>query len=194
MLSLSSCAQIQNAGAAAIVEGNEISIATIGDQHNEILTDLAGGAMPGTGKQINRSLISAYVVDQLVYLAASEIGVAVSDAKIKVSERNYISMFGGKKAFIKTAAENAIPRSAIWQNIRTSANFEAIGIALDPSGTADTQSTAAVSFLMKYAKHVDISVNPRFGQFIIERFTVGDMPFDGPTMDLQMLKIELMPN
>lgn len=195
MLSLSSCAQVQNAGAAAIVEGNEISVADIAKQYSEIIADLDGGLKPGTDKQINRSLISAYIVDQLVYLAASEIGVAVSDAKIQVTKKNYISMFGGKQEFIKTAAENGIARSGIWQNIRTSANFEAIGVALDPTGNSDTQSNAAVKFLVKYGKRVDISVNPRFGQFLVDRFSIVDLPVSGmPTIEWQVLKIELMPN
>jgi hypothetical protein len=193
VLSLTSCNLIDNAGAAAIVEGNEISVTTIGNQYNEIIADLDGSLKPGTDKSINKSLVSAFVVDQLVTLAATEIGVAATDAQIQAVKRNYISVFGGKKAFIKKAAENSIPRSGIWSNVRTTANFEAIGIALDPTGNADSQSSAAVNFLIKYGKRVEISVNPRFGIFVLQQFRLVDTPSDS-TQSLRQLKIELMPN
>ena len=193
MLGLSACSQIQNAGAAAIVEGKEISVTTIGEQYQEITADLKDGLRPGTDKSMHRNLVSAFVVDELLYLAATELGVAATDAEIQVTKRDYVSMFGGKKAFIKTAAENGIPRSAILANIRTTANFEAIGIALDPTGSPDSQSTAAVDFLLDYGKHVDISVNPRFGTFALDQFGVIDAPSDS-TISWKQLKIALMPN
>lgn len=190
VLSLSSCAQLENAGAAAIVEGNEISVDTVGKQFNEIISDLNGSLKPGTDKSIHRALVSAFIVDELVTLAATEIGVAVSDAEIQSTKRNYMSAFGGKKAFIQTAAENAIPRSAIWQNIRTSANFEAIGIALDPQGNPDSQSDAAVTFLLEYGEKVDITVNPRFGQFDLNQFSLVNATSDA-TIGWKQLKLAL---
>lgn len=193
MLTLSSCAQVQNAGAAAIVEGKEISVATIGQQYNEIMTDLAGGLKPGTDKSINKSLISAFVLDELVNLAATELGIAASQADIQATKRNYQSMFGGKKAFIKTAAENAIPRSAIDANIRTTINFENIGKALDPEGIPDSQSAAAVDFLLEYGKRVDIEVNPRFGTFVLNKFGVVDAQSDA-VITWKQLKTALMPS
>ena len=193
VLSLTSCTLIDSAGAAAIVEGKEISVTTIGNQFSEIIADLDGSLKPGSDKEIHKNLVSAYVVDELVTLAATEIGVAATDAQIQAVKRNYISMFGGKKAFIKTAAENSIPRSGIWSNVRTTANFEAIGIALDPTGNADSQSSAAVKFLIKYGKRVNISVNPRFGIFVLSQFRLVDTPSDS-TQNLRQLKIELMPN
>jgi len=192
LLSLSSCAQVQNAGAAAIVEGKEISVSTIAQQYSEIISDLRGGLKPGTDKSINKSLVSAFVLDELVTLAATELGVAATDADIQVKKRNFISMFGGKKAFIKTAAENAIPRSGIDSNIRTTVNFENIGIALDPAGNSDSQSAAAVDFLLKYGKRVDIEVNPRFGKFELSKFGLVDVPSDS-TITGKQLKILLMP-
>ena len=192
LLSLSSCAQVQNAGAAAIVEGKEISVSTIAQQYSEIISDLRGGLKPGTDKSINKSLVSAFVLDELVTLAATELGVAATDADIQVKKRNFISMFGGNKAFIKTAAENAIPRSGIDSNIRTTVNFENIGIALDPAGNSDSQSAAAVDFLLKYGKRVDIEVNPRFGKFELSKFGLVDVPSDS-TITGKQLKILLMP-
>lgn len=193
VLSLSSCAQLQNAGAAAIVEGKEISVETIGKQFNEIISDLNGSLKPGTDKSIHRALVSAFIVDELVTLAATELGVAATDAQIQGTKRNYMSTFGGKKAFIQTAAENAIPRSAIWQNIRTSSNFEAIGIALDPEGNADSQSNAAITFLLEYGKRVDITVNPRFGKFDLNRFGLVNAPSDA-TIEWKQLKVALKPS
>jgi hypothetical protein len=192
LISLTACAQVQNAGAAAIVEGKEISVTTIGEQYEEILVDLDGSLKPGTDQDIHKNLVSAFIVDELLNLAAIELGVAATDADIQVTRRNYASMFGGKKAFIKTAAENGIPRSAIRSNIRTTANFEAIGVSLDPNGTADSQSAAAVDFLLDYGKLVEITVNPRFGIFALNQFAVLDAPSDA-TITGKQLKIALMP-
>lgn len=193
LLGLSSCAQLENAGAAAVVEDKQISVETVGKQFNEIISDLNGSLKPGTDKSIHRALVSAFIVDELVTMAATELGVAATEAQIQSTKRNYMSMFGGKKAFIQTAAENAIPRSAILQNIRTSANFEAIGIALDPEGNEDSQSNAAITFLLEYGKRVDISVNPRFGKFDLDQFTLVNAPSDA-TIEWKKLKVALKPN
>ncbi|MEY2672732.1 MAG: hypothetical protein RLZZ508_609, partial [Actinomycetota bacterium] len=192
LLSLSACAQVQNAGAAAIVEGKEISVSTIGQQYTEVISNLDGGLKPGTDKEIHKSLVSAFVLDELVTLAATELGVAATDADIQVTRRNYQSMFGGKKAFIKTAAENAIPVSGIDSNIRTTINFENIGKSLDPEGNPDSQSAAAVDFLLEYGKLVDIEVNPRFGTFALEKFGLVNVQSDS-TITGKQLKLALMP-
>lgn len=189
-LGLSACAQVENAGAAAIVEGKEISVATVSQQYKEIITDLDGELKPGTDKSMTRAIVGAFVVNELVALAAKELGVEVTEATAQLMERNYISSFGGKKAFIKTAAGSGIARSAIRQNVYTSANFEAIGVALDPTGDSNTQSDAAIQFLLDYIKHVDIEVNPRFGQWNAQTFSLVNTTTDG-TISWKQLKLVL---
>ncbi|MEN9692863.1 MAG: hypothetical protein RLZZ330_507 [Actinomycetota bacterium] len=189
-LTLSSCAQVENAGAAAIVEGKEISISTVTQQYQEIITDLDGGLKPGTDKSMTRAIVGAYIVNELVALAARELGVEVSEATAQAMERNYISSFGGRKEFIKTAAGSGIARSAIRQNVYTSANFEAIGLALDPTGDTNTQSDAAISFLLDYLKHVEIEVNPRFGEWNAQTFALVNTASEA-TITWKQLKLVL---
>lgn len=189
-MTLSACSQVENAGAAAIVEGKEISISTVSQQYKEIMTDLDGGLKPGTDKSMTRAIVGAFIVNELVAHAAEELGVAVSEATAQLMERNYISSFGGKKAFLKTAAGSGIARSAIRQNVYTSANFEAIGVALDPTGDSNTQSDAAIQFLLDYIKHIDIEVNPRFGQWNAQTFSLVNTASDG-TISWKQLKFAL---
>lgn len=190
VLTLSACTQVENAGAAAIVEGKEISISTVTQQFQEIINDLDGGLKPGTDKDMTRAIVGAYVVNELVALAAREIGVEISEATAQTVERSYISSFGGKKEFIKTAAASGIARSAIRQNVYTSANFEAIGIALDPTGDSNTQSDAAILFLLDYIKNVDIEINPRFGEWDAQTFALVDTASEG-TITWKQLKLAL---
>jgi hypothetical protein len=161
--SIAACGLIDRAGAAAVVGENSMSTDQVIEQYNSLMAALGEQQVPGTPLEINRALLSSYIVESLVDGVVVKTGIEIDPAELKTVRSQLLVELGSEEALIAAAASGAVPPQNIDRTLLTTIKFNAIGRYLDPSGTPTTQSEASLAAVVEYAKTVGVELAPRFG-------------------------------
>ncbi|MEY3277549.1 MAG: hypothetical protein RLZZ426_35 [Actinomycetota bacterium] len=170
--SVAACGLIDRAGAAAVIGENSMSTDQVIAEYNSVMAALGDQAVPGTPIEINRALLSSYVVATLVDDIILKAGIEIDPAELKVVRAQLIADLGSEEALIAAAASGAVAPQNIDRTLLTTIKFNAIGRYLDPNGTETTQSDASLAAIVEYAKIVGVEVAPRFGTWSNESLSI----------------------
>ena len=171
---LTGCGMTQEAGAAAIIGDQRLTNQKLEARFLSVMDALGDQQAPGTAIDINRRLISSFIFSVTTTAVAQELGVEVTDADVETQYQSLLGQYGGKKALEAAAAAGATAPETIKMVLRTSANFKAIGLKLDPTGTTDTQGVKAVQALSAKALKLGLEIAPRYGNWDYTTFSLGD--------------------
>ena len=175
-LVLSGCSN-QDAGSAATFSDGRITEAELNSQVEEVL---AAKGQTGTTKdpvlvqQTLGRMITTRLIDQL----AEDSGITVTQGQIDEMIANYEAQLGGAESLrIAFLSENVAP-SQIEAFLRLQVQAQALGIELNPRGSAEEQGMAVYQAVSDYSQEVDTTVSPRFGSWDTQSLSLGPVPND----------------
>lgn len=181
---LTGCGDDTHPGAAAVVEGERISLAELQSRVGEVRD--AQRAMPQgeqlirrTGK-LGRHTLDRMIRHRVVEEALKEAGVSVSRREVQRQRAAYEQQTGGAQGFEDALVQQqgVAPSAAdelVWLNVAVAKVSEAWG--MDPTTPAGNK--AVNERFAKISGELDIVVNPRYGTWDAERsrLTAGGMPW-----------------
>lgn len=169
---LTGCGADIHPGSAAVVNGEAISQNTVDDlvlaacDYSKAVRLEQGGAEPSQSMASLRSALAGALIQfRITDLAASELGVSVSEAKI-----SEVTSGGTMPPGLDSESRELLD-GYFYDAARAQLQQAAVGAHLaDPEvTTADNVSpdnvTAATDYLNKYAARQDVSVDPSYGSW-----------------------------
>jgi hypothetical protein len=154
----------QQIGAAAVVDGQRLSVSTL-QQNTKSLeqADTAEALPPGEAQRVT---LSRFIVSGVIEAAAKSKGVSVTQGEIDAQRREIEQVFGGREQMIQQLAAQNVPPLYIDTFIHDVALSDALGRALvpgDDQAVGQERSAALNDLLLATAKDLDVKVNPRYG-------------------------------
>jgi hypothetical protein len=115
---------------------------------------------------------------ELVDRVAAQEGVVVTEGQIDEFLANYDSQLGGRDAVEQQLIQQNISPSMIRSIVKLQMQAQALGIKLDPRGSAEEQGTAVFNAVVKLSDELDTTVSPRYGTWDPTQLQVGPVPND----------------
>lgn len=175
---LTGCGVIDKAGMAASVNGVELSVNQLSGYVDQMYA--AGGefGLEIDPNEINRGVINAFIVENILNEMALKYGVSASDAEVSARIRALELEYGSREALLKGAAESLIAEGRLFESIRAGLNSSKLGAYFAPDENEEEQNELVFIELIEYAKTFDIQVSPRFGTWNSEFMVLADSVSD----------------
>jgi hypothetical protein len=129
---------------------------------------------PSLVQQTLGRMITMELVDQV----SEQEGVVVTEGQIDEFLANYESQLGGRDAVEQQLIQQNIAPPMIRSIVRLQMQAQALGIALDPRGSAEEQGQAVFDAVVAKSDELDTTVNPRYGTWDANQLQVGPIPND----------------
>jgi hypothetical protein len=175
-LVLSGCGST-SAGSAATVGDTRISEQQLTTQVTEVL-EAKGQPVTATDTNLVAQTLGRMITVELVDRLAEREGVEVTQGQIDEAIANYAGQLGGRdkveEAFV---TENIAPSQLEWI-IRLQLQAQALGIALDPTGSAEEQGQAVFDAASQLSADLETAVSPRYGTWDPAALALGPLPDD----------------
>lgn len=160
------------AGSAAVVGPQAISDQTLQEQVQAVLT--AQGRPANTvDADLSREILNRMVLSALVEQLAEREGVSVDQGTIDRTLLEFDAQVGGRDQLQALYLEQGVAPDQIEDIVRLNALAVALGPALDPAGTPETQSQALVKAVTDLSVELDTTVSPRFGAWQPMMLSIG---------------------
>jgi hypothetical protein len=177
VLVLTGCTTAQQAGSAATIGDTRISESQLGSQVQEVL--VAQGQSPtASNDALVSQTLSRLVTAELVDRLAASKGVVVTQGQIDEQLASYEAQAGDRKAVESQFVDSGVAPSQIESVVRLNLQAQALGILLDPKGSAEEQGQAVFDAVVALGKEVGTDVSPRYGTWDPESLQLGDTPND----------------
>ena len=171
---IAGCAVIDKAGMVASVNEVELSVNQLSGYVDQMYE--AGGefGLEIDPNEINRGVINAFIVENILNAMAQKYGVSASDAEVNARLRALELEYGSREALLKAAAESLIAEDRLIESIRAGLNSSKLGAYFAPDENEEEQNELVFIELIEYAKTFDIRVSPRFGTWNSEFMVLAD--------------------
>jgi hypothetical protein len=175
-LLISGCSAPQ-AGAAATIGDSRISEQQLTTQVQAVL---AAQRQPvdTPSQALTSKTLGRMITLDLVQRLAVQNGIVISQGDIDQELAAYDQQVGGRDGVIKAFAEQDVAPSQIESLVRMNLEAQALGVKLDPKGTADSQGKAVFSAINVLSDEIGVTSSPRFGAWDALALSVGPSPND----------------
>ncbi|UGQ14488.1 SurA N-terminal domain-containing protein [Yinghuangia sp. ASG 101] len=152
-------------GAAAVVNGDRVEISTL----NSLVEQAADarqsvGAEPVPGVEASQEELTSVLTDKVLDEAARRAGIVVTATEIADAKRDWAGTNPG--ATIETLlARQGVPASQVDHFVRRSVLIDKIIIANGQDPRTEAGQQKVVEVFRSTAESMDITVNPRYGQW-----------------------------
>lgn len=165
-------------GAAAVIGSDRISETAFSQQVQDVL---AAQQKPrdAADPAITAATMNMLVVESLVHQLADQAGIIVTPGQIESILIAQDAKLGGRanvEAYY--AQQYGIAPSQINDTVRFTIELDALGKALDPTGTADTQRQAVGQAVAVLSEVLGVTVSPRYGTWDSKNVQLGPVPND----------------
>ncbi|WP_328948877.1 SurA N-terminal domain-containing protein [Streptomyces sp. NBC_00184] len=165
---LAACGSQAHPGAAAIVGGDRITVASVQGQVEEVRqaqdTSKQAAQITNQSGQLGRAKLHGLILDRVLDKASADAGVTVTRAEIQQMRQQAAAQYKGE-AGLRAAVlqERWIAPDQIDAFLREQIQLTKLGQALgaDPTTPAGTKTLGDA--LTKASKALKVDVNPRFG-------------------------------
>ncbi len=171
----------QAAGSAALVGDSRITEQQLNDSVQEILT-VQQQPVDSTNAALTSQTLSRMITLELVDRLAAREGVVVSQGEIDAQLAAYDAQAGSRAAVETTFAEQGVAPSQIAAIVRLNLQAQALGLKLDPQGTAEEQGQAVFEAVGSLSTELDVAVSPRFGTWDAATLNLGPVADDVATV------------
>lgn len=180
------CSVVSQAGAAAVVGGERLTNDVLSARFAEVKDALGTLTVDGTDADINRQIISSFIMGQVIDRALSEAGVEVTAGDIAAQRQQLLTQLGSEQALEAAAAQSAIPASQIDATLKISLGYQALvkhfldPEQADPAAVQQDAERATLALVSRIAAEAGVEVSPRFGTWDSENL----MMLGGGTSDV----------
>lgn len=169
-----------HAGAAAVVGGKRITVSTLQAQVKNLRTAAAGSPQAAQNLDaqgsLDASVLNGLVIDRILDSTLAEEGITVSAGDVKQQRQAALQQqFGGNEKALESylLTNFHVAPKDIDQFIRRNAAFGAIIQHAGFQPGSDGGNAALEQAVIKTAKRIGVSVNPRYGSWNADRATIG---------------------
>ncbi|MEU9200068.1 SurA N-terminal domain-containing protein [Streptomyces sp. NPDC048332] len=165
---LAACGSQAHPGAAAVVGGDRITVATVQGQVEEVrrAQDASKQAAQVTNQsgQLGRAKLHGMILDRVLDKASADAGVTVTRAEIQQMRQQAAAQYQGE-AGLRAAVlqERWIAPDQIDAFLREQIQLTKLGQALGADPTTPAGTKVLGDALTKASKALKVDVNPRFG-------------------------------
>ncbi|NBE57017.1 SurA N-terminal domain-containing protein [Streptomyces boluensis] len=175
---LAACGNEAHPGAAAVVEGERITVAQLQSRVTEVraaqqsATEKSGQyaqAVEKTGG-LTRDTLQSMVLDRVLHRAATDAGVHVSRKEIQGLRGNLEKQAGGAKALeAGWLQQYNIPATRIDESLRTEIEAQKLYAKLGADPNTPQGQAKFWQTLSKASKSMNIDLNPRYGAWDVDK-------------------------
>ncbi len=166
-----------DAGSAAVVGDQRISERVLADSVAEVVT--AQDKAPGTvDPALTTAVLNRLIQQSLVEQLSQEAGIDVTAGAVENQLQAYDQQVGGRGEVEAIFLESGVAPSQVDDAVRMNLQVQALGEALVPGGTPESQQAALVQVLAGLSEALDTRVSPRFGTWDAQGIGVGALPDD----------------
>lgn len=168
---LAGCGQSQ-AGSAITYTGGRITENFVAEQASETAEALDIVVTP----RVTQVTIQRLATNTVVEAGAEELGVTVTGGDVDRLLEEAAAAAGGEEQLRQDLIDQGVPVSAIPTQARVAALATKMAEELAPGGDPMAQDEALGTFLVNVGEEIELTVNPRFGQWRAEELTVVPTP------------------
>ncbi len=176
VLALSACGT-SSAGDAATMGSTGIPDDALKEQVEEVLTAKGQPITTRDASLVQQTLgrmITIYLVDEL----SDREGVVVTDGQVDEQLANYDAQVGGREQVEQIFLEQNVAPSQLRSILQLQLQAQALGIKLDPRGSAEEQGQAVFSAASELSQELETTVSPRYGTWDPQTLSLGPVPSD----------------
>ena len=173
---LTGCAN-QEAGSAATLGDTRITEDALSTEVQELLAAM-GQPVTATDEVLPPKMLGRMITVVLVDELAARNDVVVTQGQIDEQLANYEGQAGDRAAVESLFVEQGVAPSQIESIVRLNLQAQALGIALDPSGSAEEQGQAVADAVIALSTELDTTVSPRYGTWDPATLSIGPLPND----------------
>lgn len=164
-----------HAGAAAVVDGDQISVSAVQHSVSGVRAALGDAATSLSGVNLAQYTVRRMVVDAVVANALADADLTVTPAEVRAVHGQYVQLYGSEQALRQNMLQqygvapqdiDSVYRSGVGQQKLA----RRAGIDLNSPNGPD-QVTALVS---RAARKQGVSVNPRYGSWDVDTLTLNE--------------------
>lgn len=175
-LLLAACAD-QTAGAAATYGDSRVSEQQLSSAVEEILV-AKGQPADSVDQSLTATTLGRMLTVELVDILAAREAVVISQGAIDEQLAAYDGQAGGRDAVVTTFVEQGVAPSQIEDVVRLNLQAQALGVKLDPSGSAEEQGQAVFDAVVALSDELAVTASPRYGTWDATALTLGPVPDD----------------
>ncbi len=175
-LLLTGCAA-QQAGSAATLGDSRISETALTTVVEEILV-AKGQPVTAQDETLVTQTLGRMITMELIDRLAVREGVEITQGKIDEVLANYAGQVGGEQAVVDLFIQENVAPSQLESIIRLQLQAQDLGIALNPSGSAEEQGRAVFEAAGALSEELQTTVSPRYGTWDPATLALGPTPDD----------------
>jgi hypothetical protein len=127
-----------------------------------------------TPADINRQIVSSFIMGEVVDAALAEAGVVVPDSAVAAQRQQLLARFGSEEALASAAAQSAIAPSQIDRALKLSLAYEYLvkhfteADAEDPDAAAQSAERKMYALITRMSNEAPVTLSPRYGTWDAE--------------------------
>lgn len=182
VLALAGCGTAQ-AGAAATVGDTRITDTALTTEVQAVLA-AKGQPLDTEDASLVSQILGRMITMELVDRLAVREGVEITQGQIDEVIANYTGQVGSIEQVEEIFLQENVAPSQIESLITLQAQAQELGIALNPSGSAEEQGTAVFEAASLLSVELDTAVSPRYGTWDAATLSLGSVPNDLSTLPI----------
>lgn len=151
-------------GAAAVVGDDRISESELTQQVERVLR-AQGRPVDTASEALVVTTLDRMITTSLVQQFAEREGITVTQGELDATLANFAEASGGKEAFEELLIQQDLAPEDIDSLFRVNILAQKLGVALDPTGSPESQSAAIFSAVADFSEEIGTQVSPRYGQW-----------------------------
>ncbi|MET7647394.1 SurA N-terminal domain-containing protein [Streptomyces sp. NPDC005426] len=176
---LTACGSQAHPGAAAVVGGDRITVATVQGQAADVRqaqdASEQSAQMTGQSGQLVRAKLHGLILDRVLDKASADAGVTVTRAEIQQMRQSAVAQYKGEDGLrAAVLQERWIAPDQIDAFLREQVQLTKLGQALGADPTTPAGTKILGDALTKASKALEVDVNPRFGAWNNQQIQLGE--------------------
>ncbi|MEU1466967.1 SurA N-terminal domain-containing protein [Streptomyces sp. NPDC005761] len=176
---LAACGSQAHPGAAAVVGGDRITVATVQGQVADVRqaqdTSKQSAQITNQSGQLVRAKLHGLILDRVLDKASADAGVTVSRAEVQQMRQQAVAQYKGEDGLrAAVLQERWIAPDQIDAFLREQIQLTKLGQALGADPTTPAGTKALGDALTKASKALKVDVNPRFGTWNNQQIQLAD--------------------
>jgi len=180
VLALTACGN-QQAGSAATMGDTRITEQQLTTQVEDILR-AKGQPVTSPDQALVQQTLGRMITVRLVDDLAAQQGVVITQGQLDEAIATFVSQSGDRQQFEQVFVQQNIAPAQIDTFVKLQLQAQALGIKLDPTGSAEEQGQAVFDAVSALSADLDTTVSPRYGTWDVERLALGPAPSDLSTL------------
>jgi hypothetical protein len=160
------------AGSAATIGNSRISETQLAQQVHAVL-EAQRQPVNSENQALTSKTLSRMITIDLVQRLSTANGIVVTQGDIDQQLAQYDQQAGGRDKVLTVFAEQDVAPSQIETLVRMNLQAQALGVKIDPQGTAEQQGQAVFSAVASLSDELKVTASPRFGTWDAAALAVG---------------------